>query len=512
MCGFGIDVLQEPRKDKQHEAVASRTTIQKTCFLSGGVPKENEMLKQSEREVRTLKIADLKISNEFQMRASACETTIDEYRQAIDQTEGEWPFSTACSVFKVGDELILVDGHHRVSAMLKAGRDTIQAVVTDGSKSDALIAALGANHSHGLRRTNADKRRAITVALSDDLLKTMSDRQLAELCGVSQPFVGQVRGELITVISSPTAKRSGADGKARPANKACMDNQREKIAAALTGNEGESDSRIAKQVGCDRKTVASVRAEIENPKEPSHEVISQEIPQDFFWAVSGYGDNYDDDDDYYSTQQFNVSLDRQYTRLLTDAIILKMSSENVYQILFGVDSEEEYEKYGQSEDHKYDLVAPTLGRYISTMCHAEKMKIVENWICLLKKNEAWSNWEHIYHHFDQIVKRTKYHGQTWYPIWVKLDVVQTLPGIQIDQEKVEAFRARLQYCDDKWPFRTPVEIYWCDDKLLLTDGHHRAEAARLWNPDEPRVLANIICGTISDAYAATQQSLMWWYT
>lgn len=40
-----------------------------------------------------------------------------------------------------------------------------------------------------------------------------SDRVIAEMCGVTQPFVGKMRAELITVISSDG--RTGADGKTR---------------------------------------------------------------------------------------------------------------------------------------------------------------------------------------------------------------------------------------------------------------------------------------------------------
>jgi hypothetical protein len=55
-----------------------------------------------------------------------------------------------------------------------------------------------------LRFSNADKRKAATLALKDSKLKK-SDNQIAALIGVSQPFVSKLRKELeakpITVIT-----------------------------------------------------------------------------------------------------------------------------------------------------------------------------------------------------------------------------------------------------------------------------------------------------------------------
>ncbi|MDD3642958.1 MAG: hypothetical protein PHQ19_05810, partial [Candidatus Krumholzibacteria bacterium] len=73
---------------------------------------------------------------------------------------------------------------------------------------DALRHALGANAAHGHRRTNADKRRAVELALRE-FPKTPAIK-IAEICGVSQPFVSAMKNEDITVISST---RIGRDGK-----------------------------------------------------------------------------------------------------------------------------------------------------------------------------------------------------------------------------------------------------------------------------------------------------------
>ena len=59
--------------------------------------------------------------------------------------------------------------------------------------------AVGANASHGLRRTNTDKRRAVVRLLRDYEWSKWSDREIARRCGVANSFVGNVRRQ-ITVL------------------------------------------------------------------------------------------------------------------------------------------------------------------------------------------------------------------------------------------------------------------------------------------------------------------------
>lgn len=203
---------------------------------------------------------------EYQMREKLSASTVSEYTELIQANGSKWPFSSPCSIIRVKGELILTDGFHRVAAMRKAGEDQVSVVVCEGTKTDALKSALSANISHGLRRSNADKRRAVVMALTDSTLQKWSDRKIAELCGVSHEFVGSIRGEVSTVDTSPPSepsKNTGADGVAQPATKADAEMQRQKIVAAIAANEGDSDRKIAELVGCDHKTVGKVRREME---------------------------------------------------------------------------------------------------------------------------------------------------------------------------------------------------------------------------------------------------------
>ncbi len=82
-------------------------------------------------------------------------------------------------VYHDGTEYWLADGFHRVAAARKLERDTIEAEVIEGTARDAIIHGIGSNASHGLRRTQADKRRAVERLLRDEEWGTWSNRKIA---------------------------------------------------------------------------------------------------------------------------------------------------------------------------------------------------------------------------------------------------------------------------------------------------------------------------------------------
>lgn len=145
-----------------------------------------------------------------QVRAKLDNDTVDQY--AADMLDGaKFP---AVAVFHDGTQYILADGFHRVMAANRNGFKDINAEIHKGTKSDALKYALAANATHGLKRTNADKRRSVELALGE--WSKLSDRELAKICAVSDHLVGDVR-EKSTAIESqlePPA-RIGTDGKTR---------------------------------------------------------------------------------------------------------------------------------------------------------------------------------------------------------------------------------------------------------------------------------------------------------
>lgn len=145
-----------------------------------------------------------------QIRAEVNADTVDEY--AARMVAGD-RFPPA-DVFEDSGRYYIGDGWHRLLAAQKNGDVTFPCVVHSGGRIAAIKHALGANAKHGLKRTNADKRKSVEVALRE--FPNLSDRQIAELCGVGAPMVGRERVancNSVTVDQPPA--RLGADGKIR---------------------------------------------------------------------------------------------------------------------------------------------------------------------------------------------------------------------------------------------------------------------------------------------------------
>lgn len=105
----------------------------------------------------------------------------------------------------------LAEGFHRVAAALQAGFAELPCDVRQGSLRDAILHSAGANAAHGLRRTNADKRRAVLMLLEDEEWAAWSDREIARRCAVSADLVGIVRRDLTVVSDSEPAPRAYQD-------------------------------------------------------------------------------------------------------------------------------------------------------------------------------------------------------------------------------------------------------------------------------------------------------------
>lgn len=98
-------------------------------------------------------------------------------------------------IFTDGKESWIADGIHRLDGAIKA-KKKIGVDERKGTRADAVEFACGANAAHGLRRTNADKRRAVSLALSQ--FSERSSRAIADLCGVSNHLVEELRAASAT--------------------------------------------------------------------------------------------------------------------------------------------------------------------------------------------------------------------------------------------------------------------------------------------------------------------------
>lgn len=159
---------------------------------------------------QSLKLQDIVTTAGTQIRAKIDAEAVSDYADAM--TDGvKFP---PVVVFHDGSEYILADGFHRVMAASRNGFKDILAEIHKGTKADALKYALGANAAHGIKRTNADKRRSVELALAE--WPKLSDRQIAEICAVSNNFVSEQRkSQLSSDDSSEPQTRIGRDGKER---------------------------------------------------------------------------------------------------------------------------------------------------------------------------------------------------------------------------------------------------------------------------------------------------------
>lgn len=140
----------------------------------------------------TIELSVIQIDGGTQTRAGISYETVEEYTEAY-RSGSTFPDIV---VYYDGTKYWLADGFHRVAAAKKAGLSEINADIKQGTRREAVLHSVGANSTHGLRRTNADKRRAVMTLLQDEEWSKWSDREIARRCAVSNRFVTSLRNEL----------------------------------------------------------------------------------------------------------------------------------------------------------------------------------------------------------------------------------------------------------------------------------------------------------------------------
>ncbi len=169
------------------------------------------------REIREITLDKIVYNPEIQQREKLDDSTVEGYAAILsDQEQGPATFPP-CIVFEGPDGLLLADGFHRYAAHKQAGIPDLRCEVIQGGFEDALFFACGSNKSHGLNRTNADKVRAVTTALTRLTCRFDSSRAIAKHCGVSHTMVDNYRSSLATVASEDDGRRSYPSKHGTPA-------------------------------------------------------------------------------------------------------------------------------------------------------------------------------------------------------------------------------------------------------------------------------------------------------
>jgi hypothetical protein len=166
--------------------------------------------------LKSLKLKEIEIAD-LQARAATDDKTIAEYAEAY-KDGAKFP---AAVVFHDGKTYFLADGFHRYFGAKEAGFTDLLCDVREGTRKDALWFSIGANKTHGLKRSNADKRNAVQMALQER--PEMTDNAIASYIGVSNHLVSDFRKPVSTTVKQvgefQPEKRTGADGKHYPATK-----------------------------------------------------------------------------------------------------------------------------------------------------------------------------------------------------------------------------------------------------------------------------------------------------
>ena len=160
-------------------------------------------------EKQTLNLDQIRIDGGTQPRVAIDQGIVDEYAEQYSTGVDLKPVI----VFFDGATYWLADGFHRYWANKKINSDYIFANIHQGTQRDAILYSVGANATHGLRRTRDDKQKAILTLLNDKEWSQWSDREIAKQCGVSGKTVGAVRKKLSAEIpqieSSRKVRRGG---------------------------------------------------------------------------------------------------------------------------------------------------------------------------------------------------------------------------------------------------------------------------------------------------------------
>lgn len=163
-------------------------------------------------QIQDLTLDKIDIYGGTQARVATNDDAIGSY---ADEMERGTQFPPVVAFFD-GAKYWLADGFHRFLAAQRIEAVSISTEVHEGSRTDALKHALGANATNGVHRTNADKRNAVEVALEE--WPNMSNSVLSTLCKVSDDLVRRCRQEMEKLSRiEPQERVTGKDGKQYPA-------------------------------------------------------------------------------------------------------------------------------------------------------------------------------------------------------------------------------------------------------------------------------------------------------
>jgi len=158
-------------------------------------------------EQQTLNLDQIRLDGGTQPRVLIDEQVVAEYAELYANGVDLKPVV----VFFDGATYWLADGFHRYWANRKIESDYIFAHVQQGTQRDAILYSVGANADHGLRRTPADKRKAVLTMLNDEKWSGWPQTQIAKACRVTPEYVSRLKSREGSTIDRSIVQTS--DGR-----------------------------------------------------------------------------------------------------------------------------------------------------------------------------------------------------------------------------------------------------------------------------------------------------------
>lgn len=162
-------------------------------------------------------LSDVVADERYQPRVEMDKAIVEEYAEQMKAGDVFPPIR----VIRLASDgrYYIADGFHRYWASLRIKRKTIEAelIKDNGTHTDILLECVKANHAHGLRRTNADKHRAIEMILREPAFASLGKEKIAGLAHVSKPMViDYIRKQDGQATAYERKKQQGSHNRTNP--------------------------------------------------------------------------------------------------------------------------------------------------------------------------------------------------------------------------------------------------------------------------------------------------------
>lgn len=265
---------------------------------------------QRNPQIEILTTSCIRTDGGTQPRAGLNQDVLEDYSEAM----AKGALFPPVVVFYDGESHWLADGYHRLEATKRTGVSIITADVRQGTRRDAVLYSVSANAAHGLRRTNADKRRAVMMLLRDEEWCRWTNRAIADTCGVDETLVRKIKSEVSAVKpqieDEALAKKCGVDVLAVSEAR----RQVKSLSQELTTRRNGKTYRVnTTQIGKSSKPATAKAASNESKMDASSTTQGQKDNQEsVIEAVTCCGDSQQED-------QIENS-QREETNVVTEAV------------------------------------------------------------------------------------------------------------------------------------------------------------------------------------------------